>query len=59
MIDSNPSRVAFFSRKLSLAQLSYSTYDGELLGAYLAVLHFKSIIDGHAVIIFTDHYYYY
>ena len=55
MIDSNPSPVAFFSRKLSLTQRSYSTYDRELLGAYLAVLHFKSIIDGHAVTLFTDH----
>ena len=38
-----------------MTQRSYSTYDRELLGAYLAVLHFKSIIDGHAVTLFTDH----
>ncbi|KAF2352022.1 hypothetical protein FHG87_017221 [Trinorchestia longiramus] len=47
--------VAFFSKKLSDLQKTYSTYDRELLAAYLSVLHFKSIIDGHSVTLFTDH----
>ena len=44
-----------FKKKLSITQRAYSTYDRELLRAYLATLHFKSIIDGHKVVLFTDH----
>ncbi|KAF2347963.1 Integrase catalytic core [Trinorchestia longiramus] len=55
LIDSKPMPVAFFSKKLSDLQKTYSTYDRELLAAYLSVLHFKSLIDGHSVTLFTDH----
>lgn len=55
MIDSKPNPIGFFSKKLTDAQKVYSTYDRELLGAYLAVLHFKTYIDGHPVTLFTDH----
>ncbi|KAF2345732.1 Reverse transcriptase domain [Trinorchestia longiramus] len=55
LIDSKPMPVAFFSKKLSDLQKPYSTYDRELLAAYLSVLHFKSLIDGHSVTLFTDH----
>lgn len=55
MVDSNPTPIAFFSKKLSDIQKTYSTYDRELLGAYLAVLHFKTLIDGHSVTLFLDH----
>ena len=33
--------VAFFSRRLTGAQKSYSAFDRELLAAYLSVIHFK------------------
>ena len=55
LVDSKPAPIAFFSKKLSDLQKTYSTYDRELLGAYLAVLQFKSLIDGHSVTLFSDH----
>jgi len=47
--------VAFFSKKLTGAQKSYSTYDRELLAVYLAVLHFKPLIQAQLVTVVTDH----
>ena len=47
--------LAFFSKKLTKAQSSYSTFDRELLAAYLAVLNFKPLIAGQSVILCTDH----
>ena len=55
MVDSVPAPVGFYSKKLSDTQKAYSTYDRELLAAYLAVLHFKTFIDGHSVTLFLDH----
>ena len=55
MIDDKPAPISFFSKKLSSTQKSYSTYDRELLGAYLAVCQFKTLIDGHTVDLFLDH----
>lgn len=55
LVDSQPQPVGFFSKKLSTVQKTYSTYDRELLAAYLAVLHFKTYIDGHRVTLFLDH----
>ena len=55
MIDGKPHPVGFYSKKLTDVQRTYSTYDRELLSAYLSILHFKSIIDGHPVTLFTDH----
>lgn len=45
----------FFSKKLSEVQRKYSTYDRELLGAYLSVLHFKHLFEDQNVTLFTDH----
>lgn len=55
LVNGHPVPVAFFSKKLSAAQQKYSAYDRELLAAYLATLHFKDIIEGRHVILFTDH----
>lgn len=55
LIDNIPHPVSFFSKKLSQTQRTYSTYDRELLAAYLATLHFKTIIDGHSTTLFVDH----
>lgn len=54
IVDSVPNPIGFFSKKLSDTQRSYSTFDRELLAAYLAVLHFRSIIEGQSVILFVD-----
>lgn len=47
--------IAFFSKKLSESQKKYSAFDRELLAAYLTVLHFRPLIDGRTVTLFTDH----
>ena len=40
---------------MSAAQQKYSTFDRELLAAYLAVLHFRQMIESRNVTLFTDH----
>jgi len=47
--------LGFFSRKLSDAQSRYSTYDRELLAAYLAAKHFVHSIEGRPTTLRTDH----
>jgi cleavage and polyadenylation specificity factor subunit 1 len=47
--------IGMFSKKLSAAQQNYSAFDRELLAAYLAVLHFRNLIEGRHVTVFTDH----
>jgi len=47
--------LAFFSRKLDRAQMSYSAFDRELLAAYLAVRHFRFQVEGRVFHILTDH----
>lgn len=55
MVDGTARPVSFFSKKLSLTQRRYSTYDRELLAAYLAVFHFRHVIEGRQVTLMTDH----
>ena len=55
MVNEEAIPVGFFSKKLSQAQTKYSAFDRELLAAYLAVLHFKPLIEGHFVLLLTDH----
>ena len=47
--------ISFFSKKLSPAELNYSTFDRELLAIYLAVRHFQYFVEGHTFHINTDH----
>ena len=47
--------LAFFSRRLQPAETRYSTFGRELLAMYLAVKHFKHVLEGRNFIIFTDH----
>ena len=47
--------IAFFSKKLDNTQKNYSTYDRELLGIYLAVKHFRYMLEGRQFLIRTDH----
>lgn len=47
--------LAFFSKKLSPAEIKYSTYDRELLAMYASIKHFRSILEARAFTIFTDH----
>lgn len=47
--------LAFFSKTMSDTQRRYSVYDRELLAMYAAVKHFRRLIEGNHVIIYTDH----
>lgn len=47
--------LAFFSRRLSQAELNYSTFDRELLSIYASIKHFKNILEERTFTIFTDH----
>lgn len=47
--------LAFFSKKLSKAQQSYSAYDRELQAVYSSIKHFRYMLEGRDFIIFTDH----
>ena len=55
LLDGTWCPVAFFSRKLSNAERKYSTFDRELLAIFLAVKHFRHLIEGLQFTIFTDH----
>ena len=47
--------LAFFSKKLSPAEMKYSTYDRELLAAYKSIIYFRYTLEGRCFILFTDH----
>ncbi|KAJ2937315.1 hypothetical protein O0L34_g19483 [Tuta absoluta] len=47
--------LGYFSKKLTDAQQKYSTYDRELLAIYMAIKHFRSLIEGRQVIVYSDH----
>ena len=47
--------LAFFSKKLSDTETRYSTFDRELLGAYLAVRHFRFALEGRQFCLLTNH----
>ena len=47
--------IAFFSKKLRPAECRYSTFDRELLAAYLSVRHFKRWLDCKFCVLRTDH----
>jgi RNase H-like domain found in reverse transcriptase len=47
--------LAFYSKKLDTAQMKYSAFDRELLAAYLAVRHFRFLLEGRDFTLFTDH----
>ena len=47
--------LAFFSRQLRPNERKYSTFDRELLGLYLAVRHFRFMLEGRQFTAFVDH----
>ncbi|RVE42939.1 hypothetical protein evm_012417 [Chilo suppressalis] len=47
--------LGYFSKGLTNTQKKYSTYDRELLAIYLGITHFRNIIEGRNLTIFTDH----
>lgn len=47
--------LAFFSKAMSDTQRRYSVYDRELLAIYTATQHFRRLIEGNEVVVYTDH----
>lgn len=47
--------LAFFSRKLSPAEINYSTFGRELLAVYASIRHFRYFVEGREFHIYTDH----
>ena len=46
--------LAFFSRQLRKAEIKYNAFDRELLGVYLAIRHFRFMLEGRNFTIYTD-----
>lgn len=47
--------LGFYSKRLTEAQKKYSTYDRELLAIFLAIKHFRYMVEGRIFEIHTDH----
>ena len=47
--------ISFFSKKLKPAESRYSTFDRELLAIYLAIKHFRHLVEGQQLYVLTDH----
>ena len=54
-VDGNWQPLSFFSKRLQPAEARYSTFGRELLAAYLAVKHFKHLLEGRVFSLYTDH----
>jgi len=47
--------LAFLSKKLRPAQQKYSPYDRELLAIYVAIKHYRHLLEGRYFAVYTDH----
>ena len=47
--------ISFFSKKMTPAETRYSTFDRELLAVYLAIRHFRHLLEGRHFHVLTDH----
>lgn len=47
--------LGFFSKSLSTAQQKYSAYDKELTAIYMAMQHFRRLVEGRRLTVYTDH----
>ncbi|GFV17762.1 retrovirus-related Pol polyprotein from transposon 17.6 [Trichonephila clavipes] len=55
VVDFELQPLAFFSRKLTSSEKSYSAYDRELLAIYSAIRHFRYMLETRDFTVFTDH----
>ncbi|GFV84462.1 transposon Tf2-9 polyprotein [Trichonephila clavipes] len=55
VVDSELQPLAFFSRKLTSSEKSYSAYDRELLAIYSAIRHFQYMLEARDFTVFIDH----
>ena len=54
-LDGHWKPIAFFSSRLRPAEERYSTFDRELLAMYLAIKHFRHMVEGRQFHVLTDH----
>ena len=47
--------LGFFLTTLHAVELRYSTFNKEFLTIYLAIKHFKHMVEGRPFIVYTDH----
>ena len=47
--------LAFFSKQLRKPEQCYSAFDRELLALYLAIRHFRYLLEARTFMAFTDH----
>lgn len=47
--------LGYYSKNMSKTERKYSTYDRELLAIYLAIRHFRNMVEGRQLVIYTDH----
>lgn len=55
IIDGSTEPLGYFSKKFSTTQQKYSTYDRELTAIYMAIKHFRDLVEGRDLHILTDH----
>lgn len=55
VIDGTERPLSFFSVKLNNAQWKYSAFSRELLAIYLAIRHYRHILEGREFTVYTDH----
>lgn len=55
LIEDQMRPLVFYSRKLTSAEQTYSTFDRELLAIYTIVIKYKDLLEGRTVLIHTDH----
>ena len=55
LINNKPRAIAFASRKLTDTERNYSTTDREMLAITWALKHWKEIVQGYKITVFTDH----
>lgn len=54
-VDDSWQPLDFFSKKLSPAESKYGAYDRELLAIYLAIKHFRHMVEARVFTVYTDH----
>ena len=55
VVDNHSQPLSFSSKRLQAAQTRYSTFGRELLAIYLAIRHFRHLLEGRHFTILTDH----
>lgn len=55
LVDNNWQPLDFFSKKLNPAETKYAAYDRELLAIYLAIKHFRHMVEARNFSVYTDH----